>query len=101
MTIEQLKDKKKFYEGKKAEIENFDFTDKIKAEVDEFRAAKEQEIVVFEQETIKKHKDCQTEDLKACNHYIEVIDMLISDEEKTLQETVGEETPAETIEEVV
>ena len=86
---------------KEADEKELSYHDKIKAEVDEFRAAKEQEIVVFEQETIKKHKDCQTEDLKACNHYIEVIDMLISDEEKTLQETVAEETPAETTEEVV
>lgn len=101
MTILQLKDKKRFYEDKKAEINNFDYTDKVKAEVDEFRAVKEQEILAFEQESIKRHKNCQAEDLKACDHYIEVIDMLISDEEKALQETVAEENPVDLTNNVV
>lgn len=98
MTDEQLKNKKKFYEDKKVEIAEADYSDKVKAEVDAFRVEKEQEIAVFEAETSKKYEDNRKEELKACNHYIEIIDILIADEESAKEIVSSDETANDVVE---
>lgn len=98
MTDEQLKNKKKFYEDKKVEIAEADYSDKVKAEVDAFRVEKEQEIAVFEAETSKKYEGNREEELKACNHYIEIIDILIADEESAKEIVSSDETANDVVE---
>lgn len=98
MTDEQLKNKKKFYEDKKVEIAEADYSDKVKAEVDAFRVEKEQEIADFEAKTSKKYEDNREEELKACNHYIEIIDILIADEESAKEIVSSDETANDVVE---
>lgn len=97
MTIEKLLEKKSYYQLKKSEIEQIDYSERVKVEVEEFRAEKEKEIAEYEKTITSAYEAERGEELKACNHYIEVIDVLISDEKsEVVTEVPGDNEEAET-----
>lgn len=100
MTTEHLIEKKDFYESKKAEILSCNSDDEIKAKVDLFRAEKELEILAYEADVKKELESAHADEVKACEHYIEVIDMLIAEateEDNKKAEEVKAETENETV----
>lgn len=83
MTGHQLIAKKQFYSAKKVELESLSYEEDVRIKVSLFREEKEREILEYEQSVRKEFESQKDADLIKVNHYLELLDSLISESELT------------------